>query len=637
MASAGEGARSSARGLGQIALITVAMFFAAIYAHRLPDRISIGRIDQAVFVPGSVPVALDAMMESRGERVHLPHRWSGLQARPPAAWYLAQFELGALPDELWGVMLPSLRTAAAVYVNGEQIGSSGDIDGPGRERRWNHPLYYRLPGRLLAPGVNNIAIRVVSDTPGWGLLAPFHVGPDRVLHAAYERIRFFRVTLAEIVIAFSVTVSAFMAVLWLRRRRDTIYGWFALAIAAWTLHNLNLTVIHPPVPVVAWEWLWFTSVGVFVILVVVFIHRFLGYERPTVERVLFGAGVAGSLGLALLGAVDPSSMHFYGVQAWDAAVTALGLYPGVMMLNASRRLGVEGKALLVSGLLILSFGAHDWMTLAGLVDCANGLLMHLSAPVVIAAFVWILLGRFVLVLDEAEGLNRTLEQRVSDRTAEIARNYERIQRLEEHKAVARERERIMLDMHDGVGGQLVSLLALAESSQGGREDVVNGLRTALDELRLSIDSIDPDYTDLNAALSFLRQRMVPRLRSAGLAVTWPVDLPAIEGIHLRPAQLLQVVRVAQEALTNVLKHANANEVRITVGTEYRAGSAKQTVLEIIDDGQGMDAAHASGRGLRGMRRRAELIGGALDIESSAKGTRVWLLLPGSDDGTEAAS
>jgi signal transduction histidine kinase len=602
------------------------IFLIAWYPHSWPDRLATGKIVQAVFLAGT-PTSHRAPGPGNGVEVSLPHRWEALSPALTEAWYEATLELEAPQEHLWAVFLPSLRTNAAVYVNDQLIGSGGDLDDQ-IERRWNHPLYFLLPASLLRPGTNSIHVRLLSDTPGKGMLAPFHVGPDQVLRPAYVLMRFFRVTLAEIITSFSATVSAFMAVLWLRRRRETIYGWFALAIAVWTVHDLNLILVKPPVATVAWDWLWMSSVGFFVILVVVFIHRFLGHVRPKLERALFGIGLVGSSGLAVLGATAPQAMHFYGTHVWDGAVTALGLYPAAMMINAShRRLGTEGHVLLLSGLLILAFGAHDWMALAGLLHCHNGMLMHLSAPVVIGAFAWILLKRFVSALEESESLNRELEERVAERTAEIAHTYDQIERLERREVLSRERERIMVDIHDGVGGQLVSLLSLAESGRGSRPEICDGLRTALDELRLTIDSLDPDYTDLGAALNFLRQRLVPRLGAAGLKVTWPTDTPGAERTSLKPGQLVQLVRVLQEALTNVLKHAGATQVEVEVRAEPTEAGSDRLVLQVTDDGRGFGQEVREGRGLPGMRKRAQTLGGELHIESTSAGTRVRLRLP----------
>jgi signal transduction histidine kinase len=103
---------------------------------------------------------------------------------------------------------------------------------------------------------------------------------------------------------------------------------------------------------------------------------------------------------------------------------------------------------------------------------------------------------------------------------------------------------------------------------------------------------------------------------------WAVeDLPPLE--WLNPPDALQVLRIVQEVLTNVLKHAQARTVRIATACD---GSEVKVLVE--DDGVGFDPASAGrGRGLSHLRQRAARLGGSIEIESTpGTGTRVRLNL-----------
>jgi signal transduction histidine kinase len=81
----------------------------------------------------------------------------------------------------------------------------------------------------------------------------------------------------------------------------------------------------------------------------------------------------------------------------------------------------------------------------------------------------------------------------------------------------------------------------------------------------------------------------------------------------------------QESLTNVLKHARARQVRVEIAL---ARDPARFVLAVADDGGGFDpAAPAAGRGLSGMRRRAQQIRASLEVASDARGTRITLAYP----------
>jgi hypothetical protein len=124
------------------------------------------------------------------------------------------------------------------------------------------------------------------------------------------------------------------------------------------------------------------------------------------------------------------------------------------------------------------------------------------------------------------------------------------------------------------------------------------------------------------ALANLRFRVAPRLAQAGIASTWDMQAPQM---RLAPDVVLQLLRVLQEALTNVLKHSGAKNVHVTWRLD--AGQALAT-LQIDDDGHGLPGDVTPGsRGLANMRQRAQRIGATLQVHSSERGTRVSTTLP----------
>ncbi|HSW21846.1 MAG TPA: ATP-binding protein, partial [Burkholderiaceae bacterium] len=91
-----------------------------------------------------------------------------------------------------------------------------------------------------------------------------------------------------------------------------------------------------------------------------------------------------------------------------------------------------------------------------------------------------------------------------------------------------------------------------------------------------------------------------------------------------PRNLLHILRILQEAFTNVLKHAQAT--RITVETGLQANQ-RQVFIRVSDNGRGLTAAAFDGRGLSNMARRAASFGGELRVTSEGEGTTMQLLLP----------
>lgn len=149
------------------------------------------------------------------------------------------------------------------------------------------------------------------------------------------------------------------------------------------------------------------------------------------------------------------------------------------------------------------------------------------------------------------------------------------------------------------------------------------LRDCVDELRTVIDSLEPIDHDLVALLATLRCRLELRLDAAGVRLEWQMeDLPALA--WLGPPEALHVIRIVQEVLANVIKHAKASHIRLGVRM-----MGNQVEVRIVNDGCGFDLSAAPpGRGLQFLRERAAALGGKIDIESRlGQGTSVRLQLP----------
>lgn len=584
--------------------------------HPLPDA-SVFTLDAARIVAGGARTPWRIPEEALP--VQLPHEQR--DARQRATYYIA-LNLQVPPDRLWAIYVPHLSMNAAIFLNGEILGHGGSMSAP-VARHWNRPLYFTVPNGLLRSGHNVLAIEVVGDPVRSGFIAPLHVGAHESLMRVHDQRLGFTAVAATAITTALLTVAILMCTLWAMHRRATVYLWFGLGAWAWAFHNLNLFVVQPPVPAIFWEWFWNVTMGWLVIFTVVFVLRFLDERLPRLERALFAFGIAGTGALALIAGFSPSALAWFGPHVWDSGVLLLGAYPVFkVMRRVAFSSGPEAGWLLFAGFTMFSFGLHDWLVLTGRLPRANGLLIHFSSPVVMVVFGYILIRRFVAALRAAETLNVELEARVATREAELAANHAKLRALERDKAIAAERERLMRDMHDGVGGSLLAALTLSQAPDTDVRRIEATLRHALDDLRLMIDSLDPVDGDLVALLGMFRSRVEPVLRASGLDVRWHLaELPPCRG--LTPERSLQLLRIAQEAATNALKHAQATCLEFTLEAVADSGGQTTARLSIRDDGHGFDAGRAgSGRGLSNMRRRASSTGLHLSVDSGTAGTVV---------------
>jgi len=214
-----------------------------------------------------------------------------------------------------------------------------------------------------------------------------------------------------------------------------------------------------------------------------------------------------------------------------------------------------------------------------------------------------------------------LDQLLAQKEREIAAAYERERVQREQQTRAEERQRIMEDMHDGLGNQLVGLLLETRAEALDRERLVAGLERTLDDLRLMVDSLDQVGDSLELALGLFRSRIEPRCQAAGVFLDWQLeDLPPAAPLH--PRHVLQIYRILQEAFVNAIRHGSARNIRIALRQVEGA-------IELVhhDDGCGFEPTQVTRRGLAHMERRARSIGAGFSVVSASDGTEVKLALP----------
>jgi two-component system sensor histidine kinase UhpB len=196
-------------------------------------------------------------------------------------------------------------------------------------------------------------------------------------------------------------------------------------------------------------------------------------------------------------------------------------------------------------------------------------------------------------------------------------------------AQERERGRVAQELHDEIGQSLTALLlqieGLERSAPDDEREALAELRQAtrdtLEQVRGVARRLRPEVLDdlgLGKAISALCERLGEQ---SGIAIGCDIDaqLP-----QLAPEAELVTYRVAQEALTNTLRHSGARRAAVTLERD-----GEDVLLTVADDGSGIDGAESAGAGIQGMRERALLIGARLRIDpGDAAGTVVRLRLDG---------
>ncbi len=236
-------------------------------------------------------------------------------------------------------------------------------------------------------------------------------------------------------------------------------------------------------------------------------------------------------------------------------------------------------------------------------------------------------------LEERRRWEEQLEARVRERTREVQSLLGKVISAQEE-----ERMRIAREMHDESAQELVALLAGIQTAEAAlpsspekAKETLAGLKPlakqALEEMRKNILDLRPSALDDLGLAPATRWYAESRLLPAGITLHW--DTRGALG-HTSEPTAIAIFRITQEAINNVVKHAQASQVwmRLEVTDDTLA-------VEIRDDGQGCDAEAMSpsatdrgGLGILGMKERASLVGGVVEIDSRpGEGMTVRVVVP----------
>jgi signal transduction histidine kinase len=260
-----------------------------------------------------------------------------------------------------------------------------------------------------------------------------------------------------------------------------------------------------------------------------------------------------------------------------------------------------------------------WITVAGTIF--NMLLVGIAARLV-----YLDLRRRTLQTAELRDQKLQLEREAEERNRELVE-------LSTHLQNVSEREKAVLarELHDELGGLLVGArmdLSWAEQHLA-RDDpdmkqrlhrVQQSLSAGVDLKRRIIEELRPTLLDNVGLFAALRWQSKETCGSAGLECTeaYPDEEPKFTS-----EAAIALFRIAQEAFTNILKHAEATSVDLTLGLDGDA-----IVMRISDDGKGIPASRLNAigsHGLASMRHRVRALGGRLDVRSPASGGTILLV------------
>ena len=553
-------------------------------------------------------------------QVHLRHRWDrAFPGRGGQARYTLTLPPALVAREpALGLYLERVGNQARVSLNGVLLQQWGEP----RSTVYDASKFSRvlaLPTSLLqGPGPHVLEIELHAQALRGGGLSPVVVGPLATVSALQELQQFWSQGPAAAYAACLLLMGGLAAGLWWHQR-EPLFGCFSLAALCGAVRPLDQWLQHTPLP-----WPWWGAVlalayglqlGLMARFVLLALERNIPWLVRAIHLVLAGMAVlvliSFSMGIPALWTLALMLLEAVGLACF-----------GVVLQEALQHRRRAAWWLLAAGGVTLLAGTHDLLRVRmGLWGGSTFAVTPHAMFVFVLFLAALVVSRFSRTTEAYRALNDELTERVAEKEQQLRAAFDALRQEQQERAVLGERQRIMREIHDGIGSQLVGLLSLVRQEPVQPVVLEEQVRQALDEMRMAVDSLQPMQSDLTAVLATLRYRLQPRLKAAGIEVQWDVDtLPPIPG--LEPPQILQVQRILLEGFTNVIKHAKAS--RVGVQARWQAAPQPTVWLRLIDNGVGLSAEAVShpGLGLPSMQARAQALGATLTLASGENGGAV---------------
>jgi signal transduction histidine kinase len=231
-------------------------------------------------------------------------------------------------------------------------------------------------------------------------------------------------------------------------------------------------------------------------------------------------------------------------------------------------------------------------------------------------------------------LVRQMPQTLRQLEETLAERYRQELVLQRKLWLLEERGRLMSDLHDGLGGALVSIIAASESERYPRSYISEAARTALNEMRLIVDALDSDEGELRQVLGSWHARNALRMEPFGIRLEVDFQTPDDHEPMVGSADLLNFLRILDELVTNACKHSGGSSVNLTISTIRDEQGQDRCYVTFTDNGRGFPAVVQNGRGMAALQQRAQAIGANITIIATRAGTMVTLLMrPAQRDAT----
>ncbi|WP_295977235.1 ATP-binding protein [uncultured Variovorax sp.] len=557
--------------------------------------------------------------------VQLPYNWDQRQGAVDGEAAFA-FDIPVADAKVpQALFVPRLGNSFRVLVDGRELARFGTFPpGPYDDASFT-PQYFALPDS--SASVRRVEIVVAAQAARQGGLSPVVAGTAAEIRPLYEDALFWQISGGRFIAIVSGVLGALSLLVWLRQR-ESLYLYYGLGELLWSVQTARVLFTHAPLP---WPWWGVVPLAAFQAAVPLLCRFALSVVGKGDTRLARFLGLLALLApvTATLGITVPL---LWLMPAWQVLFFLAGLAMVVVVLRVAVRSPVlEHRVLGVAVVLVVLSAARDtWVMRTSPEAYAVVPWIRFAWVGFAISLAWVIAERMRKDVRAMAQMNASLEAELAERNAALEAVFAREREAEKARGALEERQRLTQDLHDGLGGQLVGLLQMAQQPGTAMNDVALHLRDAVDQLKLTVDAMHGCEGDVASALGSVRYRLGPRLQSAGIDLRWDVgSLPTMTSWTARESHQLQMLLF--EAFGNLVAHAQATQASLgarLVEGEQQGDEQGAIEIELRDNGRGFDAQAAfAGKGLANMRARAAALGGAFTVRSRPGETCLLLRLP----------
>lgn len=509
------------------------------------------------------------------------------------------------------LVIENINMAGEIYLNDQFLWKDQSLTEP-MSRSWLTPRYWILPGSSLNLGQNTLLIKVVGTPTQKSGLGPLYLGEHTQMNHLYKQSLLEKRTLLILSLIINFIIGIFCLMVWVFNRTEIVFKWFAVTSLAWSIY-LFLNALHEP--------LWgLSSINLDRITMSIFCFytmfgciaawRFANKQYPKIEMSLCAFCVLSGLVILFMpDSYTPKTLNLIFTMAMVIFLFKCISYPFIAYQSKLK----EAYILAIQYLLFIPIAINDAIFM---VTLKGQILSPYVSPISTFLVGFILALRLSNNAKSISDFNKTLAKSIVQAKSELSQSLNAQHQLALDNAKLQQRIDLSHDLHDGLGGSIVRSMSLLDHHHLSQQQMLSILKLLRSDLRQVIDygsSVEAKTPETPILwVASIRRRFIQIFEDMDIESNW--NIPTHWLITPPPLYCLTLLRVAEEALTNVIKHSQASIISVNFLQDWD----QHLILEIIDNGIGFDSEQNTTNisiGLMSMRVRIQRLGGLLEIQS----------------------